>query len=441
VRGPIKILHLPVAFLPWTTGGREIYSYALARELKELGVQNYVGIHQDPVRLEPLGVHDIDGLPVYVLPQIPGLFDRNAKYKRTFESLPGFDELLDNIRPNVVHLHDMGGGSSYSHLEAIKRRGIKSILTYHTPGQSCSQGELRFCGNTICDGFLDVNRCTECRLTTAGIPAAGSRIISRIPFPAKALIERDDRWSRLVSARTKTNMFIGSFRQFIAGVDLVHVHARWVQQLMKVNQVPDEKVVYAATGGTFRPIAPQLKSYAPGQVIDFVFLGRCEYIKGIQVLIRAVKLLPESAPVRVHFWGPYWQDRFGAEMLHLIGNDHRFAEPCLVSHKELPDKFREVDATVAPSIWLETGPLSVLDSLSCGVPVIGSDLGGIREWITSGRNGLLFPYDDHVALAGILTDVVKNPELLNKMKENFGPVRTMQDLAADLLPVYDSLVN
>lgn len=436
----MKILHLPVAFLPWTTGGREVYSYALAKSLGKLGVENHIVIHQDPSRLEEPGLHDVDGLPVTVLPQLEGLSARSAKYKRTFNSLPGFKQCLESVRPDIVHFHDQGGGASLSHLNAVKDFGAKSVVTYHTPGQSCSQAELRFCAQTICDGYLDVNRCTACRLTVAGLPYRASKSLSFIPFPAAALIMSDSRIARLLSARVKTEMFIDSFHEFVDKVDKVHVHAQWVHDMMKLNRIEDRKIFFARTAGTLDVVKPVQKRYQPGSILNFVFIGRCDFIKGIHVLIEAVKLLPADAPIRIHFWGPYWSDGYGNEMTQRIEGDQRFLKPELVPHSRLSQRLADIDAVLVPSIWLETGPLSLLDAMTAGVPAIGSRLGGIKEIIRDRENGLLFEHGNARDLADRLLEVIKDPDVLNKLRQGIGPVRTMNDLAVELMGMYKNLM-
>ncbi len=58
------------------------------------------------------------------------------------------------------------------------------------------------------------------------------------------------------------------------------------------------------------------------------------------------------------------------------------------------------DLVVNPSRWLETGPLTLLEAWDCGTPVIGTDMGGIREFMTSaGHSEMLFKNEDHLDLA------------------------------------------
>jgi glycosyltransferase involved in cell wall biosynthesis len=69
-----------------------------------------------------------------------------------------------------------------------------------------------------------------------------------------------------------------------------------------------------------------------------------------------------------------------------------FEDP--VASRSVMDAMREHDVIAVPSRWLETGPMVVLQALAAGVPVLGSDLGGLRELVAPGATGWLEPTDD-----------------------------------------------
>jgi glycosyltransferase involved in cell wall biosynthesis len=68
-------------------------------------------------------------------------------------------------------------------------------------------------------------------------------------------------------------------------------------------------------------------------------------------------------------------------------------------------------ADVVVSLATSDGtPISVLEAMSCGIPVIASDLPSLREWITPGKNGELVPVDDAGRLSTALIDLLKDGE-------------------------------
>ena len=59
----------------------------------------------------------------------------------------------------------------------------------------------------------------------------------------------------------------------------------------------------------------------------------------------------------------------------------------------------------------------LVEAAACGVPAVASDVGGIREWIDDGYNGILVPQADPLALARALTGLLTRPERLRQMGE------------------------
>lgn len=67
-------------------------------------------------------------------------------------------------------------------------------------------------------------------------------------------------------------------------------------------------------------------------------------------------------------------------------------------------------ASVAVSVPDSDGtPVSVLEAMACGLPVIAGDLPSLREWITPGENGLLVPVRDARALADAILALLNDP--------------------------------
>ena len=84
------------------------------------------------------------------------------------------------------------------------------------------------------------------------------------------------------------------------------------------------------------------------------------------------------------------QTEYGRELQHQLENDHRFEVKYNLPNDQLLKVLSGFDLCVVPSLWLETGPLVVLESFAAGVPVLGSRLGGIAELVRDGVDGLLF---------------------------------------------------
>ena len=78
--------------------------------------------------------------------------------------------------------------------------------------------------------------------------------------------------------------------------------------------------------------------------------------------------------------------------------------------EEIDKHYRQATVTIFPSIWDETLGIVGLESLSCGVPVVASDVGGVREWLLDDVTGLLVSPQDSAAIAAAANRLLRSPE-------------------------------
>ena len=96
---------------------------------------------------------------------------------------------------------------------------------------------------------------------------------------------------------------------------------------------------------------------------------------------------------------------------------------------------------VLPSLWWEPFGLTVLESFTMGLPVIGSRQSGMSETITHGYNGYLIDTIDVSELQGLIVKLVQDRGLLEELKQNVRktPVKTMDGLAKELQAIYEAI--
>jgi glycosyltransferase involved in cell wall biosynthesis len=83
----------------------------------------------------------------------------------------------------------------------------------------------------------------------------------------------------------------------------------------------------------------------------------------------------------------------------------------------------------------------VLEAFLAGKPVIGSDLGGIKELVSHDRNGLLVPHENVAAWTAAMLRLATDTALLKRLRQGIGPVRTTLDVARDMVALYHELME
>jgi glycosyltransferase involved in cell wall biosynthesis len=99
-----------------------------------------------------------------------------------------------------------------------------------------------------------------------------------------------------------------------------------------------------------------------------------------------------------------------------LGVDYAIQFMGLVPNDQLPELLCSADVYVSTSISDGTSA-SLIEAMSCGLPVVVTKIPGNEEWVDHGKNGLLFPPRDSRALAEDIVSILRNENLRSMMRE------------------------
>jgi glycosyltransferase involved in cell wall biosynthesis len=147
-----------------------------------------------------------------------------------------------------------------------------------------------------------------------------------------------------------------------------------------------------------------------------LFVGALVARKGPHILIKAIPFI-EHNNIKIVFIGP---DLGYRQTLEETIKDERLEKKTLiigeVSHEELNQFYSLGDILVLPTITEDEGfGIVLLEAMSRGIPVIGSNIGGIPEVIIDGETGLLFEPENHIDLAKRINILLNDKSLCQKM--------------------------
>jgi glycosyltransferase involved in cell wall biosynthesis len=438
----VRIVHVPFVYFPDVVGGTEIYVAQLARDLKVHGVDSVVAAAvRTPVPVR----YDHDGTPVYrfalgAAETVADLYGEGNE-----RAAMSIADILAEVDADVLHLHAFTRAASVRVARAAKRTGARVVFTYHTPTASCVRGTLLHDGHEPCDGALVAQRCAACLLESRGVPLVAREVLSRAPAAlgsALASAHVAGRWVTGLRARELTAMRHDAFRQLLAESDAIVAVCGWVKSLLLRAGAPPDRVVLSRQGTPATP-SPVQPSRARDAELRLAYVGRLHPTKGVHVVLRALEACPDLR-LTLDVYGIAQGDdgtQYRDELVALSAFDTRVRFQSPVASDRVVETLASYDATVVPSQWLETGPLIVLESFAAGTPVIGSNLGGIAELVSHDLDGWLVRHADVEAWALGLRRVATDRALLDRLRAGVRAPRSTNDVARDMVAVYESIVS
>jgi glycosyltransferase involved in cell wall biosynthesis len=235
------------------------------------------------------------------------------------------------------------------------------------------------------------------------------------------------------------------FDEMVANADRIVAVCEWLHDALSINGVPSEKLFLSRQGidGAFAARVAQVRasrSSQPRSEFRVLYLGRWDPVKGIHILVQAIHMIPKDIPLKlaVHAIAKSPEERdYASKVTKMSDGDSRIVIGSHIARDKLPEVLAQADVLVVPSLWLETGPLVVLEAQAAGLPIIGSRLGGIAELVRDPEMGTLVPAGDPAALANAIVQMA----LHRKAPTVSGGIRKMGDVADDMVSIYESLLR
>lgn len=277
------------------------------------------------------------------------------------------------VKPvQLAHIHSVYHHLSPSILDELRSRSIPTVMTVHDLKLLCPAYTM-FREGHVCEACKPKKTWNVMRNKCIKDSALGSAVV---------LLE--------AAVHQLRNTYGGSLAKIIVPSKFyLNKFVEWgwpAQQLIYIpNFVQPQNNVSMDT----RP---------DGNRTSVLFAGRLSAEKGVDTLIRASAL--SNVAVVIAGDGPMaepWR-----ALAQSLGAPVRFLG--WLGEGQLRAQMMQCTAVAVPSIWYENAPLSVLESLSLGAPVIGADIGGIPELVTEDV-GWLFSPRNVEALAGCLSHV------------------------------------
>jgi glycosyltransferase involved in cell wall biosynthesis len=447
----MKILLTTILFLPEYFAGTEILTYSTAKELQRLGHEVHV-LTGFPGRVdladeERFDSYEYDGIPVTRFHQadVPmgGEWDvLEMEYNNRFVG-SWFKGFLARLKPDIVHAFHLARLSA-SLLDVCREAGVPTVITptdfwfvcpanlLRMPDGSCCQGPDRFSVN--CIRHLDyIDKPDEVTIVKK-VP--DWFVMTAAVFSRLRLLPRK-RFS-FIHAMTSRPAFL---MQRLNSAAKVIIPSRIMENVLLENGLKRELTVFSSFGLNLDNIPP-VPVRDKSETLRIGFIGSLYEHKGIQVLLKSVKLLSESERFVVKIYGENSaQPDFMAYLKDLAADDSRITFCGTFPNSSIGEILSGIDVLVVPSIWYENTPLVIYSAMAASCPVIASDLGGMSEVVHHNINGLLVEPGDPSALAAALQQLSCDREMLTRLASGCKRPKSIREYVAELLEVYEEILK
>ncbi len=318
------------------------------------------------------------------------------------EARDNFRKLVQDFKPDVVHLHNFYHQLSASILEVLQEEKIKVVMTLHDYKLISPNYNLYHHGK-ISEEAMG-GKYYRCLLNNC-MENWGESFIATL----EAYFVR---WSKFLSV---INQYISPSR---------FLKDKFIQAGFKPDQIsviPNPIVV------------KDDEPYWEGEYITYV--GRVAQEKGLNFLLQAAKELPKLK-FRIVGDGPAEAELKNISSKLQLGNVEFINH---VSGEDLEKVFAEAKFLVLPSVWYENYPMSVLEACLRRKVVLGGRIGGIPELL---ETGLLFEPANVQSLVSKISELEKKTtgereEMADRLRNKVSEENSEDKYLARLLEVYN----
>lgn len=326
----------------------------------------------------------------------------------SFEAKRKIMQVIDDFKPDIVHMNNINFQLTPSIIYGIKKKGIPLVQTVHD--------YQMICPNHLFYNFVKNISCEEC---IKGSYTSCIKYKCIHGSVAKSIVGAiEGKLYYLLKAYKMVDLFICPSK--FLEKKLLSARGYYKGKTKAIHNFIDKE--------KFANDNRREDSY-------IVFIGRFSKEKGIENIAGVAKLLPEYNFILAGS-GPdegLLKDIENIRLAGFLGGD------------ELTELMGNAKVLLLPSVWYENCPLSILEALCMGVPVVTMNSGGMAELVKDGVTGTLVNDSTPEGIALKLKETIENEDYYRKLRENCKKERenilSVETYAELLIEEYKKLIK
>ncbi len=338
-----------------------------------------------------------------------------------------------NIHQVMIHSLE---GQAFSLIEHIKQELSINVQVFcHDHYYLCSRVNFLYRGQTLCSQLSSDKHCSNCVPQTENRRYEISRYLELSSFPLlrklhkMILLKKENRESQTIKKREIKSIPLNANEQLLKQVNLfkaddfftfrrkaaikalscadyVYTPSSFLGGLLNQARLQKQKIHTVKIGlahmDHLKKIVESRKVSNSG-ILTFCFRGSDSHHKGVSVFLDAITRMDPVFRKKCRFIIRGMQNPEKYDSLLQSIPELKIYGP--YRPEELPGFMNEYHIGVLSHIWFENSPVTMLEHLASGKPVLAARLGGVVDFIREGENGWFFRPGDSTDLAAKMTEI------------------------------------
>lgn len=442
----MRILFVTHQFFPEHIGGTEIYTLGMAERCQNKGDNVLVSYYSE----SPHASYHHFGLEYG---SYQSLATVKIKYNLSVDPWPARGEfsneftaamvqrVLDEFKPDIVHfMHAMK--ISGSALEICHAKGIPYFLTMPDFWFICPRHTLLTWDQKLCDGPRSPYFCVKCLQDTHGFFNESLMNKSEAAINTLLKIQRylpsvvaSEKLKKSAMAAELRNKYL---RERCDQAEKVFILSKFQFTKLLENGYDGNNFVVAPHGLETEGLLKK-REPSPGQKIQLSFIASIVPHKGLHFLLEVLTKINHPDIVLNIYGNANGNDVYSGEIRNKVSDLENVYLRGTFDPADFGKVLNETDLFIFPVLWYENEPLVVKAALYCGLPVMASDIGSLRDMIQPGESGWLLPPNNLESWVDALNNLRK--EHLDIPVKSSYPIYSMDDHFAFIYPFYSKIIE
>jgi glycosyltransferase involved in cell wall biosynthesis len=320
-----------------------------------------------------------------------------------------------------------------------KSLGLPVVLTLTEYWFLCRRLNLLRVTGELCSGPESDEKCARCLMEDK---RRYRTIAEKAPMLANAFWEIAkitpllDKEIEAVKTRRLT------LKQALEAADLVISPSRFLISKFAEFDYDTRRFHFIQHGLGRSNVTPLHRTSGVNDPLRVGYIGQLKYHKGVDLVVEAVaQLLEQGKKISLDIWGPEDEE---PEYINQLKERSAAFENIQwhgrYTSAQLADILNGFDILTVCSRWYENNPTVILEAFKHGLPVVGTNLGGMAELIQHEVNGLVFELNQVSDLSAQLERLADDRALLQQLRAGVPSIKTADQEVAEIFEQYQQLL-